>query len=87
MNQQKYEDNQACIAIANNPVYQGRTKHLGRRLKFVRDAIENKQILLEYCPTGKMVADTLTKPLSVENYERFRSELGITLKSGSIKGS
>ena len=80
-----YEDNQACIAIANNPVLQGRTKHLGRRLQFVRDAIENQEILLEYCETRQMVADTLTKALSEEKFCEFRSDSELIFKVGVLE--
>ena len=73
-----FEDNQSTIAIANDPVQQGRTKHLGRRLAFVRDAINNEQVYLEYCPAENMVADMLTKVVHEPKLRKFRSEMGLT---------
>jgi hypothetical protein len=72
-----FEDNQAAIAIANNPIQQGRTKHLGRRMAFVRDAITRNQIYLEYCPTDAMVADAMTKTVKEEKFIKFRKGMGL----------
>jgi hypothetical protein len=58
-----YEDNQAAIAIARSAQYHGRLKHVDVRAHFVRDQVQQGQILIEYCPTDKMVADIMTKPL------------------------
>lgn len=57
-----YEDNQGAIALAKNPVYRQRCKHVDIKYHFVRSAIEDGRISLEYCPTDDMVADILTKP-------------------------
>jgi hypothetical protein len=34
------EDNQACIAMSNNPIIQKRTKHMDVRCHFVREKVE-----------------------------------------------
>ena len=41
------------------------------------DAIENKTIQLEYCPTDEMIADVLTKGLPRPQFEKLRSKLGV----------
>jgi hypothetical protein len=56
-------DNQSCIALSRNPEYRARTKHIDIQHHFVREAVENEEIVTEFCPTGEMVADALTKPL------------------------
>ena len=58
-----FEDNQACIAIANNPVHHSRTKHIDVQHHFVRERISLGDVKLEYCSTDLMLADTLTKAL------------------------
>lgn len=72
-----HEDNQSCMAIAEDKEQLGRTKHLGRRLGFVRDAIENRKIKLEYCPTENQIADIFTKALPMGKFEDFRNGLGL----------
>ena len=59
------EDNQAAIIInANNPLTNKRTIHILQvRYHFVRQLINEGHICIEYCPTAKMLADILTKPL------------------------
>ena len=69
------EDNQGAIALSKNPKFLGRTKHVDIRYHFIRDKVESKEILLKYCPTNNMVADVLTKALSKNSFERFRTML------------
>ena len=57
------EDNQGTIALTKNPKNHSRTKHIDIKYHFVREAVEKKDVRLVYCPTGKMVADILTKML------------------------
>lgn len=81
------EDNQSAIAIAKNPVYHSRTKHIDVRYHYTRETIKEGTIDLSYCPSNEMVADILTKPLSKEILEKLRSALGLSIcqSSGSIK--
>jgi len=58
------EDNQACIAMSNNPITHKRTKHIDVRYHFVREKVESKEVELVYLPTQYQLADILTKPLS-----------------------
>jgi len=58
-----FEDNQSAIALAKNPVYHPRTKHVRIKYHFIRDKVESNEIRLEYVPTENMLADALTKAL------------------------
>jgi hypothetical protein len=71
------QDNQSAMAIAKNPEMHARTKHIDIRHHFVRDCVENKQIYLEFCPSEKMVADILTKPLTKAVFQELREQLGV----------
>ncbi|KAL5515273.1 hypothetical protein EMCRGX_G000418 [Ephydatia muelleri] len=71
------EDNQGTIAIARNPVYHARTKHIDIKYHYVREALMDGVIDLVYCPTQQMTADILTKPLSRDQFETFRHEMGL----------
>ena len=72
-----HEDNQGAIAIARNPVSHARTKHIDKRYHFVREAILNKVINLEYSPTHEMIADVLTKPLSKPQFTKLIHTMGM----------
>uniref|UniRef100_A0AAV1V3K5 Integrase catalytic domain-containing protein n=1 Tax=Peronospora matthiolae TaxID=2874970 RepID=A0AAV1V3K5_9STRA len=66
-----YEDNQGCIALAKNPVYHARTKHIDIKYHFLRDKVEEGVIELEYMPTEAMIADGLTKALGLTKHAVF----------------
>ena len=74
-----FEDNQGSISLAKNPKYHSRTKHIDIKYHYIRDAIENETIQLEYSPTDEMIADVLTKGLSRPQFEKLRSKLGVKL--------
>ena len=58
-----FEDNQGSIALAKNPQYHKRTKHIDIRYHFVREKVEDGQVILEYISTLDMLADIMTKPI------------------------
>ena len=71
------EDNQSCIAMATNPQYHGRAKHIDIKHHFVRELVADSTIKLEYCPTNEMIADMLTKELSRERFCYLRKKAGM----------
>ena len=56
-------DNQSCIAIAKNPVFHARTKHIKVHYHYVREQILSGNLHLSYCPTKDNAADIFTRPL------------------------
>jgi len=60
-----FEDNQSTICLAKNQQTHGRTKHIDIKYHFIRDMIETGRINLVYCASEDMVADMLTKELTV----------------------
>ena len=43
-----YEDNQGCIALAKNPVFHSRTKHIDIKFHFLHEKIEEGVMKLVY---------------------------------------
>eukprot|EP00794_Sanderia_malayensis_P011707 gene11707-biopygen9383 len=74
---QLYEDNQGAIALSRNPNSHSRTKHIEIKYHYVRNVVDNKEIQLIYCPTEKMIADIMTKPLPRPKFEEMRSLIGV----------
>ncbi|GAB2276914.1 hypothetical protein Dimus_039213 [Dionaea muscipula] len=56
-------DNQSAIAIARNPVYHDRSKHIDIHFHFLREAIVNKEVELIYVRTQAQPADVLRATL------------------------
>jgi hypothetical protein len=71
------EDNTAAIEIAANPKHHARVKHIGIRLSMLREAVDAKEVKLEWCPTKDMLADLLTKPLPPAAFHDMLARIGM----------
>jgi len=65
------------MALAKNPEFDSRTKHISIQQHFTHEKVEEEAVSLEYLPTGYLRADLLTKALPREKVERFRQAMGI----------
>lgn len=74
-----HEDNQSLMKLLVSERVNHRSKHIGTRYNYIKDIIQKNLIEIKYCPTEEMVADILTKPLSVVKFQKFRSEMGIQM--------
>ncbi|CAK9811678.1 Copia protein [Anthophora quadrimaculata] len=72
-----YCDNQGALKLAENPIFHNRTKHVDIKHHFVRDALRNKLLKLEYISTSEMVADVLTKSLPGPSHRKCTDRLGL----------
>ncbi|THH12624.1 hypothetical protein EUX98_g9795 [Antrodiella citrinella] len=71
-------DSMGAIALAKDDKFHARTKHIDIRFHFVRYNIEDKKILLTYCPTDDMTADIFTKALDNMKAKHFAASLGLS---------
>ena len=71
------EDNKSCITMLQQEPrnFQSKSKHVRVKWAFYRQEHENKVLCLKYCPTEKMVADLLTKPLGGKAHNLHSSKL------------
>jgi transposase InsO family protein len=72
-----YEDNQACIRIAEEPREHKRMKHLDVRYNFIREVIQGGRIQILYVPTNEQLADVMTKGLPSPQFKRMCQQLGL----------
>jgi len=70
-------DNQSAIAIAKNPQFHNRTKHIEVRYHYLRNKVKEEELKLEYVPTGEQTANALTKALNREKHNTFAKEMGV----------
>ncbi|KAJ0394639.1 hypothetical protein ATCC90586_009159 [Pythium insidiosum] len=70
-------DNKAAISMAEHSGYQSRAKHIDLRYHFVRDAVKNNDIELEYVPTASQLADYMTKVLHTPQYLKLVKSSGV----------
>eukprot|EP00253_Pinus_taeda_P029539 PITA_29539 len=71
-------DNSSAIALSKNSVFHKRMKHIDTRFHYIRESVNNGEIVLEHCRTQEQVADILTKPLDQKSFEFLRKCLGMT---------
>ena len=72
-----YCDNKSAIAIAQNPVQHGRTKHINVKFHSLREAEKNQLIKIVHCSTDVQLADLMTKALPRARLEFLRLSLGL----------
>ena len=72
-----YQDNMSTIKLLENGRSScgKRTRHLDIKYFFLTDLIKRKEVDLQYCPTEKMTADYMTKPLTGRKFAEFRAAL------------
>ncbi|XP_050897081.1 secreted RxLR effector protein 161-like [Lathyrus oleraceus] len=71
-------DNKSTLALAKNPVFHERSKHIDTRYHFIRERIKKKKVKLKYVVSRDQAADIFTKPLKLETFVKLRNMLGVT---------
>jgi hypothetical protein len=69
-----YQDNLSAMFLEKNGRASSskRTRHMNLRYFFIKDHIDNGDIVLEHCPTEEMLADFFTKPLQGSLFYKLR---------------
>ena len=64
-----WSDNLGAQALACNPVYHARTKHIELDVHFIKNLISKHKIQVRHVPTESQIADVLTKPLPLDRFD------------------
>lgn len=72
-----YCNSNSVITLSKNYVFHKRTKHIDTRFHYIRELVNNGEIVLVHCKTQEQVADILTKPLGQKSFEFLRKCLGM----------
>jgi hypothetical protein len=70
-------DNKFALALAKNPVFHERSKHIRVRYHFIRDCLVEGSIKAGYINTKDQFADLLTKPLGRIRFLELCSKTGM----------
>ncbi|KAH9689176.1 retrovirus-related pol polyprotein from transposon RE1 [Citrus sinensis] len=71
-------DNQSAAALASNPKFHSRTKHIELDVHFLREKIANKSFQVSHVPSSHNSADILTKALAYHPFHYLRDKLTLT---------
>ncbi|CAJ2638092.1 unnamed protein product [Trifolium pratense] len=77
-------DNKSAIAMAKNPVFHSRTRHINIKHHFIRSVIEEGDVQLIFCSSQEQLADIFTKALPRGRFQQLREAMGV--KEQHIKG-
>lgn len=70
-------DNSSAIKLSKNPIMHGRSKHIDVRFHYLRALVKEGSIEMIHCGTKEQIADLMTKPLKLVDFEKFRNQLGV----------
>ena len=75
-----FGDNQGALALAQNPVFHLRSKHIAIQYHFTRELVHMQQIVVKYIPMKVMLADALTKSLPRPQHAMLVEWIGVHRK-------
>ena len=64
-------DNQGAIALAKDNKFRMHTKHIDVRYHFIREAVEDGKVMVQYILTGDNISDIFTKPLAKAKFREL----------------
>ena len=70
-----FQDNTSTIKLQENgKVSSGkRTRHFDIKLFYITDLISRDEVTVKYCPSDRMIADYMSKPLMGAKFKEFRN--------------
>jgi hypothetical protein len=70
-------ENQGAIRLLKHPIASQRSKHIDVIHHFARERVARKEVGFEYCKTGDMAADILTRQLAKAKFVKCRQAIGL----------
>ena len=70
-------DNKSSIALVQNPEQHSCTKHIDVQHHYIQNLVEDRELIVNWVPTKKMLADGLTKTLTKNTFRSHCQQLGV----------
>jgi hypothetical protein len=69
--------NMSAIALSKNPGLHGRSKHIKTKYHFIRECVDNGEVVLESVGTADQLTNILTKPLVRVRFQELREKIRV----------
>ena len=79
-------DNTSALALASNPIFHGRTKHIEVDYHFIREKVVRGDLALQFISTDDQLADVFTKALPSPRFHRLCSKLLVCSTDHQFEG-
>ena len=79
-------DNLGALALAFNPVFHARTKHIEVDYHFIREKVVNKDVHTCYLPTIDQIADIFNKGFTSHRFLFLRDKLRVCSTPINLQG-
>jgi hypothetical protein len=80
-------DSKSTLALAKNPVFHERSKHIDIRYHFIRGCLEDGSINTSFINTSDQLADILTKSFGRVKFQELRARIGMVQIKSSKKSN
>lgn len=70
-------DNESSLSSTKNPEAENRTKHIDVQHHYIQELINEKELIVAWVPSARMLADGFTKALTIDTFKRHWSLLGL----------
>ena len=70
-------DNSSTISFSKNYIFYKRKKHIDAKFHFIRELVNNGEIIFQHCRSEENFSDILTKPLGQKSFVYLRQCLGV----------
>jgi hypothetical protein len=71
-------NNDGSVAMANNPQFHSRSKHITLHWHWIRELVQDNTIAVDTCHDPNQTVDILTKVLPHQKHIKHVAEMGLT---------
>jgi histone deacetylase 1/2 len=79
-------DNIGAIALASNPVFHARTKHVEIDYHFIREKVCNNDVKVQHVSTVNQIADVFTKVQTAQRFQYLTSKFIVCQNPINLRG-